>query len=71
MHHHTFTMSYWLRHTNQVRKFFEEFGVEDKSIFIVTRVDGKPSGEAFAVFKDEEESRVAMQKLDKKKLGDR
>jgi RNA recognition motif-containing protein len=54
-----------------VRKFFEEFGVEDKSIFIVTRVDGKPSGEAFAVFKDEEESRVAMQKLDKKKLGDR
>eukprot|EP00953_Heterococcus_sp_UTEX-ZZ885_P021245 11857-Heterococcus_DN1.PRE.1 len=54
----------------QVRKFFEEFGVEDKSIFIVTRVDGKPSGEAFAVFKDEEESRVAMQKLDKKKLGD-
>lgn len=54
----------------QIRTFFADINVKDSNIFIVTRPDGKASGEAFVLFATEAEAERALAK-DKEKLGDR
>lgn len=54
----------------QIRDFFAGINVKDSNIFIVTRPDGKASGEAFVLFATEAEAELALGK-DKEKLGDR
>lgn len=54
----------------QIRNFFSGIEVKDSNIFIVTRPDGKASGEAFVLFATEADAEQAMTK-DKEKLGDR
>lgn len=54
----------------QIRNFFGGIDVKDTNIFIVTRPDGKASGEAFVLFATEAEAEQSLSK-DKEKLGDR
>lgn len=54
----------------QIRNFFGDIEVKDSNIFIVTRPDGKASGEAFVLFATEADAERALSK-DKEKLGDR
>lgn len=54
----------------QIRTFFGDIAVKDSNIFIVTRPDGKASGDAFVLFATEAEAEGALAK-DKEKLGDR
>ncbi|CAM9698167.1 unnamed protein product, partial [Laminaria digitata] len=54
----------------QIRSFFGDIAVKDSNIFIVTRPDGKASGDAFVLFATEAEAEGALAK-DKEKLGDR
>ncbi|CAM9720101.1 unnamed protein product [Ascophyllum nodosum] len=54
----------------QIRTFFGDISVKDTDIFIVTRPDGKASGEAFVLFASEADAERALTK-DKEKLGDR
>lgn len=54
----------------QIRNFFGDIEVKDSNIFIVTRPDGKASGEAFVLFATEADAERALTK-DKEKLGDR
>ncbi|CAN0497707.1 unnamed protein product, partial [Ectocarpus sp. 8 AP-2014] len=55
---------------SQIRAFFDGINVKESNIFIVTRPDGKASGEAFVLFATEAEAEKALLK-DKEKLGDR
>ncbi|CAM9296836.1 unnamed protein product [Pylaiella littoralis] len=55
---------------SQIRAFFADINVKESNIFIVTRPDGKASGEAFVLFATEAEAEKALLK-DKEKLGDR
>ncbi|CAM9913206.1 unnamed protein product, partial [Scytosiphon promiscuus] len=55
---------------SQIRGFFADINVKESNIFIVTRPDGKASGEAFVLFATEAEAEKALLK-DKEKLGDR
>ena len=42
--------------------FFEGFGLEDHTIFLVNDAAGRPSGEAFALFESEEQAKSALVK---------
>lgn len=54
----------------QIQNFFGDIPVKDSNIFIVTRPDGKASGEAFVLFDSEADAERALTK-DKEKLGER
>lgn len=54
----------------EIRAFFADISVKDTDIFIVSRPDGKASGEAFVLFASEADAERALTK-DKEKLGDR
>lgn len=54
----------------QIQDFFGDIEVKDSNIFIITRPDGKASGEAFVLFETEVDAERALVK-DKEKLGDR
>ncbi|KAG5189765.1 hypothetical protein JKP88DRAFT_262098 [Tribonema minus] len=54
----------------QIIDFFHGYGVEDSEVFIVMGRDGRPTGDAFVIFKDETDAKSALN-LDKEKLGGR
>ncbi|CAM9479790.1 unnamed protein product [Discosporangium mesarthrocarpum] len=54
----------------EIVDFFGDINVKQSNIFIVTRPDGRASGEAFVLFDSEADAERAMRK-DKEKLGDR
>lgn len=55
---------------SQIRTFFAGINVKESNIFMVSRPDGKASGEAFVLFDTEADAEKALAK-DKEKLGDR
>ncbi len=50
--------------------FFQGYNLAESGVFLVTRDDGRPSGEAYVVFKSPIDAQRALQ-LDKQQLGDR
>ncbi len=54
--------------TNNV--LLQGYNLDECGVFLVTRDDGRPSGEAYVVFKSPLDAQRALQ-LDKQQLGDR
>ncbi|CAN0153791.1 unnamed protein product, partial [Phaeothamnion confervicola] len=57
---------------SDIRRFFgqKDFHVPESSIFIAVRADGRPTGDAFAIFSSDAEAQRALA-LDKQKIGER